>query len=170
MNCPNCDHVVHVAATQCMNCGAPIKFRPYATTKPKVNNQSRTKGKAIVLCLLLGVFGAHRMYLGDHKKAWCMLLLSLIGIGILWTALDLVRLIAMRQSSFDKWKARIADKSRNEPWWFVYPLTLVFMLVGVVVSFSTRQYGPMMSTLLTFFVFLLYIGLIKGISKTMREV
>ena len=44
-----------------------------------------------LLCLLVGVFGAHRFYVGKHATGFLMLV-TLGGMGIWWLA-DLIMLI-----------------------------------------------------------------------------
>lgn len=56
---------------------------------------------ALLLCFLLGVFGAHQFFTGNKQKGITMLLLTLllgwIGIGIIitwiWAIYDLVMII-----------------------------------------------------------------------------
>ena len=51
----------------------------------------KSKTTAILLCLFLGFFGIHRFYLG-HTLFGVIQLLTL-GVGGIWTLIDLVRLI-----------------------------------------------------------------------------
>jgi hypothetical protein len=60
-------------------------------TETKAEPNPKTFWIAFVLCLLLGLFGAHRFYLGK-KSAWLMLI-SLGGLG-LWWLVDVVLLLA----------------------------------------------------------------------------
>lgn len=49
---------------------------------------------AAILCWILGVFGAHRFYVGKNGTAIAMLLISLTGIGMIatgiWTVIDMI--------------------------------------------------------------------------------
>jgi len=53
---------------------------------PQASPKSRLA--AALLCLLLGVFGAHRFYVGKHGTALLMLF-TLGGLGI-WSTVDLI--------------------------------------------------------------------------------
>jgi len=73
MYCSNCSGSISELAKSCPHCGHPIK------------GKSPLKSKAIfvVLALLLGGIGVHRMYIGD------------VGLGILyllffWTGIPMV--------------------------------------------------------------------------------
>jgi TM2 domain-containing membrane protein YozV len=64
-------------------------------TDPQVSPRSRLA--ALLFCILLGIFGAHRFYVGKHGTAVTLLLLSLVTlgtVGALWAIVDAV-LIAL---------------------------------------------------------------------------
>ncbi len=58
----------------------------------RVSHYSRTV--ALLLCLFLGGFGAHRFYVGKSGSAVFMLLLSLCGFGLIWLIIDLIMILA----------------------------------------------------------------------------
>jgi TM2 domain-containing membrane protein YozV len=88
--CTACGKQVHESATVCPGCGAPQQVRTavapiaapvgYATDKRIL--------PAFLLCFFLGVFGAHRFYVGKIGSAIAMLL-TLGGMGI-WMLIDLI--------------------------------------------------------------------------------
>lgn len=67
--------------------------------KPVNENTSKSFGKAILLCLFLGVFGTHKFYLKQNKSAYTMLAITLLSGGrllpitMLWAFIDLIILI-----------------------------------------------------------------------------
>lgn len=58
----------------------------------KVTSQGKSRLTTLLLCLFLGIFGAHRIYVG---KIWTGLLMLLsIGGGLgIWTLIDLIMII-----------------------------------------------------------------------------
>lgn len=48
---------------------------------------------ALLLCLFLGGFGAHRFYVGKSGSAVLMLILSLCGVGWIWSLIDLIMIL-----------------------------------------------------------------------------
>lgn len=83
-HCYACGGVIDAMAVVCPNCGVgqntPVA---YATEKRIL--------PAAALCLLFGVFGAHRFYVGKTGTAF-MQLFTLGGLGI-WAMIDLVMII-----------------------------------------------------------------------------
>ena len=61
-----------------------------AGTVPTISTKSRLV--ALLLCLLLGVFGAHRFYVGKMGTA-ILMLVTLGGLGI-WYLVDLILVLA----------------------------------------------------------------------------
>ncbi|NPE08568.1 MAG: NINE protein [Asgard group archaeon] len=55
------------------------------------SHHSRTV--ALLLCLFLGGFGAHRFYVGKSGSAVLMLILSLCGVGWIWSLIDLIMIL-----------------------------------------------------------------------------
>lgn len=47
----------------------------------------------LILCILLGVFGIHRFYVGKVGTGIMMFLLMSCGIGELWLLIDLLTII-----------------------------------------------------------------------------
>lgn len=76
----------------------------------------KDKTLAIVLAICLGVYGAHWFYLGDKKRAWWYLGVTLGGLVLSWLILpafaplviwvfaiiDLIKLIQMSDEEFNE--------------------------------------------------------------------
>ncbi len=82
MFCKNCAAQISDQAVTCPKCGEPTGLS-LASSKSKVT--------AILLCLFLGYFGAHRFYVGKTGSAIAQIF-TLGGLGF-WTLFDLVNLI-----------------------------------------------------------------------------
>lgn len=88
MYCKKCGENITPDAKFCPSCGAPVN----GTTKaadPEVSRKSRLI--ALLLCWFLGVFGAHRFYVGRPLSAIFMIL-TLGGLGI-WALIDLIVIV-----------------------------------------------------------------------------
>lgn len=86
MYCQNCGQKIDDNAVVCVHCGV-------ATGKPAAvsNNTGKSWVVALLLCLFLGGFGAHRFYVGKTVSGITMLLITLLlgwlGIGLLITGI-----------------------------------------------------------------------------------
>lgn len=83
--CFNCGAAIDSRAAVCPKCGVP---------QPDVSRNKYTNNRwlvALLLCLILGVFGAHRFYLGRVGTGFLMLI-TLGGFG-LWYLIDLILVI-----------------------------------------------------------------------------
>lgn len=71
----------------------------------ELENNTTTQDKkfvvAILLCLFLGAYGAHRFYVGEKKTAFIMLALGLVGfitfgltslVSAVWALYDLIQI------------------------------------------------------------------------------
>jgi hypothetical protein len=82
---------ISAIARECPHCGAEqFDARSGALALRELPSERRglTAG---LLCLLLGVFGAHRFYVGKHGTG-VLMLCTLGGVGIWWLA-DLIMLL-----------------------------------------------------------------------------
>ena len=86
--CRHCDRMISVIAEICPHCG--VRQHPGALDKPQDASDKKIV-PAGVLCLLLGVFGAHRFYVGRTGTA-VLQLCTLGGLG-LWMLYDLVLIL-----------------------------------------------------------------------------
>ena len=84
--CRSCGKVISSLAPTCPHCGAPtgVKAAP-----PDASPKSRLV--ALLLCWFLGIFGAHRFYVGKVGTG-IFQLVTLGGLGI-WTLVDFIRII-----------------------------------------------------------------------------
>ena len=84
--CRSCGQIISSLAPTCPHCGAPTGV---STAPPGASPKSRVV--ALLLCFILGVFGAHRFYVG---KIWTGVLqiVTLGGLGI-WSLVDLIMII-----------------------------------------------------------------------------
>jgi TM2 domain-containing membrane protein YozV len=99
----------------CFNCGEPIDSRAAVCPKCGVPQPDYAQNKSLnsrwlatlLLCWILGVFGAHRFYLGRTGSAFLMLF-TLGGLGI-WYLVDLILVIVgqLRDSDGNYVKAQL---------------------------------------------------------------
>lgn len=85
--CLSCGHPLDPTATVCLECGHLHPLAP-ATSSPV---SERRILPAFLLCVLIGVFGAHRFYAGRIGTG-ILQLLTVGGLGIWWLA-DLILLV-----------------------------------------------------------------------------
>lgn len=85
--CRGCGHQIHDSALTCPQCGAvqavQVVIVPPASDKRIL--------PAFILCFFLGVFGAHRFYVGKPGTA-ILQILTLGGLGI-WSFIDMIFII-----------------------------------------------------------------------------
>ena len=83
--CFNCGAAIESKAAVCPKCGIP---QPDITPNNTFNYRWLT---TFLLCLILGVFGVHRFYLG-RVGTGILMLVTLGGLGI-WYLIDLILVI-----------------------------------------------------------------------------
>jgi hypothetical protein len=82
---------ISAIARECPHCGAE-QFDPRSRAMALRDVPSEKRAlTAGLLCFLVGLFGAHRFYVGKHGTG-VLMLLTLGGLGIWWLA-DLIMLI-----------------------------------------------------------------------------
>jgi hypothetical protein len=90
--CTSCGKQIHESAPTCPGCGATQQARPASAVgaQPIPATDKRILPAAI-LCFFLGVFGAHRFYVGKIGSAIAMIL-TIGGLGI-WMLIDFVLIV-----------------------------------------------------------------------------
>ena len=91
MPCRECDTEISAIARECPYCGAQQFDAQRASLAVQGLPSERRGLTAGLLCLVVGVFGAHRFYVGKHGTGFLMLI-TLGGMGIWWLA-DLIMLL-----------------------------------------------------------------------------
>jgi TM2 domain-containing membrane protein YozV len=84
--CRSCGQIISSLAPACPHCGAPTGI---ANTIANVSPKSRLA--AFLLCWFLGLFGAHRFYVG--KVGTGILQLVTLGGLCVWTFVDFIMII-----------------------------------------------------------------------------
>lgn len=99
--CFNCGESIDSRAAVCPKCGVP---QPDVARNKTFNSRWLA---TLLLCWLLGVFGAHRFYLG-RVGSGILMLVTFGGLGI-WYLIDLILVIVgqMRDSSGNFVKAQL---------------------------------------------------------------
>lgn len=91
MPCLSCDMEISAIARECPYCGAEqfdTKKSALAMRDVPSDKRALTTG---LLCFFLGVFGAHRFYVGKYVTGFLQLF-TLGGLG-LWMVFDLIMVI-----------------------------------------------------------------------------
>ena len=91
--CTACGKQIHESAPACPGCGAPQQARGAApvVVAPAVPATDKRILPAALLCFLLGVFGAHRFYIGKIGTA-VLMIVTVGGLGI-WMLIDFILIV-----------------------------------------------------------------------------
>jgi TM2 domain-containing membrane protein YozV len=101
--CTHCGTEVSEGAQFCPKCGAPIttptdigvKSGTEAAKELTGDISPKSRIAATLFAWFLGIFGAHRFYVGKTGTAVTMLVLGLIGFATLWLFVGEIFLIAV---------------------------------------------------------------------------
>ena len=85
--CRGCGHQIHDSAISCPQCGA-LQAMPVIVLQPASDKRILP---AFILCFLLGVFGAHRFYVGKPGTA-ILQIITVGGFGI-WFIIDMIYIV-----------------------------------------------------------------------------
>jgi ribosomal protein L37E len=88
VHCRGCGKQIHESAPTCPHCGAP---QAAVQSAHSAAASDKKKISAALLCWFLGVFGAHRFYVGKVGTGLIQLF-TLGGLGI-WAFIDLVMIL-----------------------------------------------------------------------------
>ena len=91
--CTACGKQIHESAPTCPGCGAPQQARTTAPVTAATAAPATDKRilPAALLCFLVGVFGAHRFYVGKIGTA-VLMLFTIGGLG-LWMLVDFILIV-----------------------------------------------------------------------------
>ena len=135
MICSKCNFFNDLNATVCIKCGNKLVEKPEqkesensvivesepAIIKNEINDEASIKkevisnkswGVTLILCILLGVIGFHRFYVGKAGTA-ILMLLTLGGFGI-WVLVDLVAIIIHQFTDEDGRKIKRTRKVKEQ--------------------------------------------------------
>ena len=100
VSCSECGRDVSELAHACPNCGNPNQTpRSNETKYSNVTPRPRSKAIAVVLAIFLGIFGAHKFYMGSLKLGILYLLFSWTTIPFYLGLIDAV-VLAIRDPSY----------------------------------------------------------------------
>jgi TM2 domain-containing membrane protein YozV len=83
--CRSCGRLISKLALACPSCGAPTSDRP-KSGNGRYSDKSRLA--ALLLCFFLGIFGAHRFYVGKIGTG-LLQVVTFGGLGI-WALVDFI--------------------------------------------------------------------------------
>lgn len=92
--CRGCGKEIHESAVSCPSCGAVQNTRTTAVAAAPAAAASNTDKRilpAFLLCFFVGLFGAHRFYVGKVGTGIAMIF-TIGGLGI-WTLIDLIMIL-----------------------------------------------------------------------------
>lgn len=101
--CSSCGAQISVKAEICPKCGVRQKTTlssiindvnaEEAAKKADISNSSKSRTTTLLLCIFLGLIGAHRFYVGKTGTAILIILLDIIGVGEIWAIIDFINIL-----------------------------------------------------------------------------
>jgi TM2 domain-containing membrane protein YozV len=90
--CAHCGAEISEAAQFCPRCGAPVAVAAEIAAQPDTaaakelpsGISPKSRVAATLFAWFLGIFGAHRFYVGKTGTAVTMLVLGIVGFATLW--------------------------------------------------------------------------------------
>ena len=64
-----------------------------AAKKADISNSPKSRTTTLLLCIFLGLIGAHRFYVGKTGTAILIILLDIIGVGEIWAIIDFINIL-----------------------------------------------------------------------------
>jgi TM2 domain-containing membrane protein YozV len=151
MYCQTCGLFFLDEETKCPECGEPlmqtVQDDPAQTVLSEPSATSfyanrimvpshKKRNTVILLAYFLGVFGAHRFYLGKIFTA-VLMLLTFGGLTI-WYCIDFVKAV---YGSYTDSQGRVVDKSYNSNMVLILIIApIVLLVVGVIVLFFVASF------------------------------
>jgi hypothetical protein len=86
--CPSCGAIIKIAAEICPKCGVRQKGVPGVSTSGNPNASVKSRTTALLLCIFLGSFGAHRFYVGRSGLGISIIIVLLLCTIIMSGAED----------------------------------------------------------------------------------
>ncbi|MFN0262799.1 TM2 domain-containing protein [Tepidamorphus sp. 3E244] len=80
----------------------------------RVSNERKSAGAAYLLWFFLGIFSAHRFYLGRPISAILQVLSYFILVGFIWWVIDLFLIPGIIQEDADEVRRDLVARYRNE--------------------------------------------------------
>lgn len=93
----NCGAPTDESADSCEECGTTLNLR-------RADSMTKSRITAGLLALFLGLFGAHKFYMGHAKRAWTHVIWTFVGgIGLFWAWFEAIQyLIFMDDQKFNE--------------------------------------------------------------------
>lgn len=76
-----------------MRCGGGAALGDFMSADTRMAGRRRSVGLAYLFCLVAGVFGLHRLYLGRELSAAGMAAITLVSLPLIGTGLGLLGLV-----------------------------------------------------------------------------
>lgn len=92
--CQNCGNKTSELAVVCVNCGCALKNAKEKKIVNEGNLNGKDKTTVALICFFLGGLGIHNFYMGEKKKGWMKIILSLLcGIGGILALIDFIKIL-----------------------------------------------------------------------------